>query len=96
MPADESLYEYGGFTPYGEEDFPETTLVLVAPQLYERYTSYFGNDFKIEVPLKEWQEYTLNQIDAARRTINALSDEDNADLATVINIIKMQKCLMKH
>lgn len=75
----------------GRRIFPETTLVLVAPQLYERYTSYFGNDFKIEVPLKEWQEYTLNQIDAARRTINALSDEDNADLATVINIIKNAK-----
>ena len=72
--------------------FNTGAVINVPVGLYERYKSHFDKsqfNNKVEVvPLSDWQEYTIERIEAAMETVNTLSETDKGAIAGYISTIE--------
>ena len=72
--------------------FNTGAVINVPVGLYELYKSHFNksqfnNKVKV-VPLSDWQEYTIERIEAAMETVNTLSETDKGAIAGYISTIE--------
>ena len=64
------------YTGFDKTCFGESAVIFTSLELYEACKEYFYKN-KVEVSdLKDWQEYTIDQIEDAIKTVNILSDKD--------------------